>query len=87
MPNKLYSYWISFPENMEYPVGFGVSAFSIEDAFSMLESLNYHYHYSAKNVSIQKDVLPTDIEFDFVADTSGPIVIRGVWYPCHNIGF
>ena len=87
MTNQLRSYWLSFPEDPNFPVGFGVTAQCLEEAYELLEACGFSYHREAQRVSVREDVQLADIEYDFVEAQSGPLVVRGVWYPCYNVGF
>jgi hypothetical protein len=46
----LVPYWISFPEDEYYPFGFGVTAFSVDDAYSIFEEFGFDYHKTAKKL-------------------------------------
>lgn len=81
----LISYWISFPDDENYPVGFGVTAFSVEEAYTMLEDFGYNYHLNAQSVVIKENIKWEEIPYcDMVHPNMGPMVVRGVWYPHLN---
>ena len=83
----LTAFWISFPEDKGFPLGFGVTAWSLEDAYRLLESHGYDFHREAKRVDVLRDVKTRDLDYDHVVENAGPIVIRGIWYPSLNTGF
>jgi len=83
MDKYLTVFWISFPEDTYYPLGFGVTAFSVEDAFRLLEKYNFDYHNTAQYVKIKENVEWQELD-DHVRPNAGPIVVRGVWYPHFN---
>ena len=83
----LTSYWISFPVNEHFPLGFGVTAYSPEDALALLEAAGYDFHKRAQKIDMRPGAVPSEIDAKHVAPNSGPHVVRGVWYPCYNIGF
>jgi hypothetical protein len=84
---KLTSFWFSFPEDPEFPRGFGVTARSQSDAEALLESQGYDFHRRARLVHVQADATPFNVDPKHVAPNSGPHVVRGIWYPALNIGF
>jgi hypothetical protein len=83
----LISFWLAFPDDPTFPIGFGVTAWSVADAQSLLESNGYDFHLRAKRVLIREAVTPDAIDPKNVAPNSGPHVCRGVWYPALNVGF
>jgi hypothetical protein len=85
--SSLKALWLSFPEDPEFPIGFGVTAHSLEDAMYLLEVNGYDFHRRAVRFEVREVVTPSDIDYDHVAVNSGPHVVRGVWYPALNIGF
>jgi len=83
----LTSFWLSFPEDPAFPLGFGVTAHSQADAFSLLEANGYDFHRRAKRVEVQVGATPSTVSAKHVAPNSGPHVVRGVWFPAYNVGF
>lgn len=84
----LTAYWITFPDEhpgCHVPLGFGVTAWSVEDAFRILDELGYGQHRSART-EVRSDVTPADLDDNHVIVNSGPIVIRGLWYPFFQVG-
>ena len=83
----LTSYWVTFPEDPHLPRGYGVTAWSLDDAYSLLAECGYDSVRRARRVAVQEGVTPHDVDARHVAPNSGPHVIRGVWFPAMNIGF
>jgi len=87
MERILTSYWITFPEDRSAPLGIGVTAYSVEDAFRLLEERGYDYHRRMSRAEIRENIKIADLDQFHVVPNMGPIVVRGIWYPCLNIGF
>jgi hypothetical protein len=83
----LRAFWISFPKHPGFPLGLGVTAWSRADAFHLLEEVGYDFHLRANEVSIREGITIDDVEEFHVRPNSGPMIVRGVWYPCLNVGF
>ncbi|MBA3464201.1 MAG: hypothetical protein H0T46_29875 [Deltaproteobacteria bacterium] len=86
MAPDLTAFWISFPDDRGFPLGLGVTAHSKDDAFQLLEDQGYDFHLRARSVDVKVQVGVADLDLHVRTDM-GPIVVRGVWYPCFNIGF
>ncbi|HEY4239024.1 MAG TPA: hypothetical protein VGM88_04380 [Kofleriaceae bacterium] len=82
----LTAYWISYPEDWGFPMGQGVTAYSTDDAFRLLEAQGYDFHLRARRVDV-KVVTFDDLDDRHVVPNMGPIVVRGVWFPCLNVGY
>lgn len=80
----LISFWIEGTEPFG-PIGFGVKAWSLEDAFTLIRE--YEYTIEAEKALIHRNVRPHEVDWRHVAHNSGPFVFRGIWYPCLNIGW
>lgn len=80
------AFWLVFPDQPTVPLGIGVTARSVEDAFALLEQHGYRLHRSGR-VEVREDVTVADLDQEHVVPNMGPIVFRGIWYPCLNIGF
>ena len=87
MKNGLQTFWLTFPENPNFPMGFGVTAYSIADAYALLKANGYTFHELASRVEVREGITVGDTELSHVRANMGPIVTRGVWYPALNIGF
>ena len=80
-PNQLLTrYWFIVPGL----AGFGVTAFSIDDARFLLEAEGVLVDPNAE-VIVNIDVSTLDSRH--VLCNSGPSCFRGVWFPCLNIGW
>jgi hypothetical protein len=73
-------YWFMHPE----VAGFGVTAFSIDDARFLLEAEGILIDPNAE-VIVNIDV--STLDSGHVLPNSGPACFRGVWFPCLNIGW
>jgi hypothetical protein len=82
--SSLISFWIT-TSDPDGPCGFGVTAWSIEDAAALLKEAGYRIELGS--AMVRENVLPHDIDENHVAPNAGPSVLRGVWYPCLNIGW
>src|SRR5689334_4698666 len=84
---KLTAFWISFPDDPAFPAGMGVTAWSGSDAARLLDERGYDFHRRAKRIELRVINSVDDVGRSDVLRYSGPIVVRGVWYPCFNVGF
>jgi hypothetical protein len=64
----------------------GVTARSVEDAFDLLDQHGYDFHRLGR-VEVRENITVADLDPGHVVPNMGPIVFRGIWYPCLNIGF
>jgi hypothetical protein len=67
-------------------MGIGVTARSIDDALALLDQHGYGFHRSGP-IDVRENVTVADLDQSNVVPNMGPIVFRGIWYPCLNIGF
>ncbi len=65
-------------------LGFGVTAYSIDDARFLLEAEGYSIDRSA-DVTVNVDVSTLDPKH--ILPNVGPSSFRGVWFPCLNVGW
>jgi len=84
--DHLSRYWITFPDDPSFPIGQGVTAYSPEDAFLLLIARGYDFHVRAKRVELREIQSFDDIDHKWIARVAGPLRLRGIWYPCFNIG-
>lgn len=75
----LISFWIKTPDP-NGPLGYGVTAFSIADAFEIILRAGYCLPDDKSTLKIAKDIKPADLD-RHIQDNMGPIVVRGLWYP------
>ena len=78
--NLLTRYWFNVPGLH----GFGVTAFSVEDALFLLEAEGC---LMSPDVEIITDVDVSQLDAHHVIRNMGPPCFRGVWFPCLNIGW
>ncbi len=93
---QLRSYWISWKRDQDRPhgiyigkaqgLGFGITAFSHEDAVKLLEENGYSSEVERMDEMIWREVLDLEqIDQNHVLPNAGPMYFRGVWYPRHNL--
>jgi hypothetical protein len=65
-------------------LGYGVTAFSQRDAEAMLSSYGY-----PREGEVITDVIHGikhyELDQNHVVPNAGPVVVRGIWYPNHNL--
>ena len=64
---------------------YGVSAYSLEDAVSLLRASGLSVDPNQPNVSVRENVRLTDFEQRHIGPNMGPMQFRGVWYPRGNL--
>ena len=74
-------YWFYTGESS----GFGVTAYSTEDAESLLEQVGRPEHILAQLKGVVEDVDVSRLDLYHVRRNMGPPNFRGVWYPCLNL--
>ena len=65
-------------------LGYGVTAFSLEDAEKLLKEYDYPIP-SVQIIEVIYDVKLDQLDQLHVIPNSGPMVVRGVWFPMHNV--
>jgi hypothetical protein len=80
----LFPYWITTPDP-NGPLGFGVTAHSPDDAISIISGCGYDVHSTSDACSVLAEVRFADLH-PYVQARSGPIVVRGLWYPFSRVG-
>ena len=78
----LHRYWFKTREHL----GFGVTAFSVKDAKSLIDEAAQRLGWGYEVLGIVEDVDVRDLDQDHVAPNMGPPNLRGVWYPNLNLG-
>lgn len=73
-------YWFRVPGHY----GFGVTAFTLNDAFFLLEAEGFLLD---RITEVIVDVDVSTLDARHVLPNSGPSCFRGVWFPCFNIGW
>jgi hypothetical protein len=85
--NLLETFWFSFPQDPRLPFGIGVTAYSEADARAMLDERGVSTWFAhAKQVTVTQGIRLQDLDQRNVAPNIGPMQLRGVWYPCMNVG-
>ena len=77
---KLRRYWFAVAGLL----GFGVTAYSIDDARFLLEAEGYSIE---SDVEVTVDVDVSTLDPNHILPNAGPSSFRGVWFPCLNIGW
>ena len=86
--SRLETYWISFPQDRNLPIGIGVTAYSEEDAFSLIQEQGFDQWYAdAVEVCVTTGVTISDLDQSKIVPNIGPMQLRGVWYPVANVGY
>ena len=65
---------------------YGVSAYSLDDARDLLLRYGYDIDPADPAVTVRERVVLTEPEQRHIGPNMGPIQLRGVWYPQHNVG-
>jgi hypothetical protein len=74
----LITFWIE-GNDPHGPIGFGVTAWSIEDAFTLIKERGFRIDDAC--AVIHRGVQPHEVDFSHVKRNAGPAFFRGVWYP------
>lgn len=74
----LIRYWVNWPGLF----GFGVTAYSVEDALDLLADEGFDL---GENPEMISDIDIRTIDQNHIACNIGPVCFRGVWYPCFNL--
>ena len=65
-------------------LGYGVTAASQSEAETLLHTLGY-----PRNDELVLEVIPVvrhaDLDQNHVTPNAGPLAVRGVWFPKHNV--
>ena len=84
--NRLDTFWITFPDDPILPSGVGITAYSEEDALSLLAEQGLDRWFdTAATFSIVKGVRPEDLHPTHILPNIGPMQFRGVWYPAERV--
>jgi hypothetical protein len=83
----LKAFWIKSPL-AHAPLGFGVTARSLDDALQIIEAMDYSCYLPPDRSALQIKAGVTVAELDqpHVVANMGPIVVRGMWYPFVALG-
>jgi hypothetical protein len=75
----LHRYW--FDTKGKEHLGFGVTAYSVEDAKVLVDEAAKRLGLSAQVVEVVEDVDVRDLDQNHVVPNMGPPNFRGVWFP------
>jgi len=75
---------IPFWFNASSGLGYGVTATSQEDAVQLLKLLGYP-RPGEELTKVVAGVAPADLDQNHVIPNAGPLAVRGVWFPMHNV--
>ncbi len=78
----LTAYWITSPFP-HAPLGFGVTAWSLDDALHIIAALDYRRFLpnDLAGVQVQEGITVGELDQPHVVANMGPIAVRGMWYP------
>ena len=65
---------------------YGVSAYSLADALALLHAYGYEVDPADPTLEVRENVKLTPFEERHLGPNMGPMQLRGVWYPRHNLG-
>lgn len=85
MDKPLTAFWIA-PQSPHDLLGYGVTAFSLSDAFSIIQSFGYQLPDDLSLLHITEDICVAALDDSHVVHNMGPIVVRGLWYPFVRLG-
>lgn len=81
----LTSYWIKTPFK-HGPLGFGVTARSLDDAIRIIQGWGYDLPEDLNQLAIRERITVDELDQPHVVANMGPIVNRGLWYPFVGLG-
>ena len=85
MAKFLTAFWIVPPEH-HGPLGYGVTAFTLSDAITILRNLGYNLPADLSALRVIEGIQVADLDDPHVRTNMGPIVVRGLWYPFVRLG-
>jgi hypothetical protein len=83
--STLTAFWIEGPDPRG-PLGYGVTAFSLTDAFEIVVRAGYQLPDDKSTLRVRAEITPLELEHPYVREHMGPIVVRGLWYPFRVVG-
>ena len=83
----LTAFWIVSP-SAQGLLGFGVTAWSLDDALDIIRTLGYESYLPSDlgTLTIREGVTVAELDQRHVVANMGPIVVRGMWYPFVSVG-
>lgn len=82
----LVPFWIRFVGQPELQHSYGVTARSLDDALELLKKHHLVGQEIDTPIAVTAGVRIQDLDQERVVPSCGPMVFRGVWYPCLNLG-
>ena len=75
-------FWI-VPPSAHGPLGFGVTAWSLADALSIIRAFDYGRFLpdDLSALTVTEGVTVAELDQPHVVANMGPIAVRGIWYP------
>jgi hypothetical protein len=79
-------FWI-VPPNKHGPLGFGVTAWSLDDALGIIRVMGHGCYLPAdlEELTVHSGITVGELH-PLVVAHMGPIVVRGMWYPFRMVG-
>jgi hypothetical protein len=83
----LNAFWI-VPPSRHGPLGFGVTARSLDDALRIIRAFDFERYLpeDLATLAVREGVTIADLDQPHVVGNMGPIVVRGMWYPFVAVG-
>lgn len=83
----LFAFWI-VPPSSNGPIGFGVTARSLDDALRIIHSMGYGCYLpnDPDTLRVTECVTVSQLDQQNVVPRMGPIAVRGMWYPFVAVG-
>jgi hypothetical protein len=83
----LTAFWI-VPPSPHGPLGFGVTAWSLDDALSIIRALDYGRCLpdDRSALAVTEGITVAQLDQPHVVANMGPIAVRGMWYPFIAVG-
>jgi hypothetical protein len=83
----LTAYWI-VPPSPHGPLGFGVTAWSCDDAVRIIRAFDYGRYLpeDLSTLTVKEGIAVAELDQPHVVANMGPIAVRGMWYPFVAIG-
>lgn len=87
MVGGLIAFWIKSPKR-NAPLGFGVTARSLDDALRIIRHLGYggFLPEDESSLTITEGISVSELDQNHIVPNMGPIVVRGMWYPFVTLG-
>jgi hypothetical protein len=84
---RLIPFWIA-TGSPQWPLGFGITAWSLEDAVQIIRALGYGSYLPGdpSSLHVTEGVTMASLDQQHVIPNMGPIVVRGMWFPFITVG-